>query len=316
VVTSSVAIAGVLLVFSYLVIPAVIAALFCDGVRTRLFAGWGIGVAVSVAGLVLSYEQDLPSGPTVVVSFGAALSLAGVAHYVLGAERRGSAVLHVLGGAVGLVVLLGGSLLLQKDEHAGYRDQLSSPHSALRHAALGRAMGEPALWAIAAQRGPELFADEEAELRELAVSLVLEHDWREFLPEVRALLQDQDDLVREAAVRCLLMMNDTEAVGALIVAARSEADEFLAVEMADSLCELGQPIGLELLIELMDTAELEFARHDAWEHVRAHTELELPFDDALAADDAANDAMVARFAEWFAANGATLVWEPESGHFH
>lgn len=76
VVTQSVAVAGVLLVFSYLIVPSVIAMLLADGARLRLAIGWVIGVAVSVAGMLASYHFDLPTGATVVTTFGAALALA------------------------------------------------------------------------------------------------------------------------------------------------------------------------------------------------------------------------------------------------
>jgi zinc/manganese transport system permease protein len=71
VVTSSVQIAGVLLVFSYLIVPAAIAALLTRSVTTRLVVGWGLGFVVSVLGLVASVTWDLPTGATVVTTFGA-----------------------------------------------------------------------------------------------------------------------------------------------------------------------------------------------------------------------------------------------------
>ena len=52
VVTSSVQIAGVLMVFSYLIVPAAIAALLARSVTTKLAIGWGLGFVVSVLGLV------------------------------------------------------------------------------------------------------------------------------------------------------------------------------------------------------------------------------------------------------------------------
>jgi zinc/manganese transport system permease protein len=78
VITSSVKIAGVLLVFSYLVIPSIIGMLFCQSIRSRLFLGWGVGFLVSVLGLYLSYILDLPTGAALVVLFGIILVLAGV----------------------------------------------------------------------------------------------------------------------------------------------------------------------------------------------------------------------------------------------
>lgn len=76
VVTSSVQIAGILMVFTYLVIPAVSAMLFFRTLRARLVAGWVIGVVASVGGLAFSAVSDLPTGAAVVVTFGAAVVLA------------------------------------------------------------------------------------------------------------------------------------------------------------------------------------------------------------------------------------------------
>lgn len=77
VVTSSVAIAGVLLVFSYLIVPAVSAMLFSERLGPRLTIGWSMGAIVSAIGVYLSYLLDLPTGATIVTSLGAALVLLG-----------------------------------------------------------------------------------------------------------------------------------------------------------------------------------------------------------------------------------------------
>jgi zinc/manganese transport system permease protein len=73
VVTSSVAIAGVLLVFCYLIVPSVGAMLFADRVGRRLALGWTMGTLVSVLGIYFSWELDLPTGATIVCTFGAVL---------------------------------------------------------------------------------------------------------------------------------------------------------------------------------------------------------------------------------------------------
>lgn len=79
VVTSSVAIAGVLLVFCFLIVPAVAAMLFSPRLGPRLAIGWTMGALVSAGGVTLSYVLDLPTGATIVGTFGAALLiLAGV----------------------------------------------------------------------------------------------------------------------------------------------------------------------------------------------------------------------------------------------
>lgn len=73
VVTSSVQIAGVLLVFSFLIVPAVIAMLFSDQIHKRLWIGWAAGILTSLFGIGASYFWDLPTGATVVCSFGMVL---------------------------------------------------------------------------------------------------------------------------------------------------------------------------------------------------------------------------------------------------
>jgi zinc/manganese transport system permease protein len=75
VVTSSVAIAGVLLVFCYLIVPSVGAMLFADRVGPRLAIGWTMGTLVSALGVYLSLQIDLPTGATIVCTFGIILVL-------------------------------------------------------------------------------------------------------------------------------------------------------------------------------------------------------------------------------------------------
>ena len=70
VVTSSVRIAGVLLVFSYLIVPTLAANLLGGSVARRLAVAWGFGTFVSVVAMVASAILDLPTGATVVCAFG------------------------------------------------------------------------------------------------------------------------------------------------------------------------------------------------------------------------------------------------------
>jgi zinc/manganese transport system permease protein len=70
VVTSSVSIAGVLLVFCYLIVPSVAAMLYADTIGRRLAIGWTMGTIVSALGVYLSLQLDLPTGATIVCTFG------------------------------------------------------------------------------------------------------------------------------------------------------------------------------------------------------------------------------------------------------
>jgi zinc/manganese transport system permease protein len=75
VVTSSVAIAGVLLVFCYLIVPSVAAMLYAEDIGPRLAIGWTMGTVVSALGVWLSLKLDLPTGATIVCTFGLVLIL-------------------------------------------------------------------------------------------------------------------------------------------------------------------------------------------------------------------------------------------------
>jgi len=75
VVTSSVSIAGVLLVFCYLIVPSVAAMLYADDIGPRLAIGWTMGTVVSALGVYLSVALDLPTGATIVCTFGIVLAV-------------------------------------------------------------------------------------------------------------------------------------------------------------------------------------------------------------------------------------------------
>jgi len=89
VVTSSVAIAGVLLVFCYLIVPSVGAMLFAERIGPRLAIGWTMGTLVSALGVYLSVLMDLPTGATIVCTFGLVLAGMFVVHLVLYHGTRG-----------------------------------------------------------------------------------------------------------------------------------------------------------------------------------------------------------------------------------
>jgi len=65
------------LVFSYLIVPAVITRMYSERIWTRLLGGWGVAVLASVLGLWASWSWDLPTGAAVVATFGLLLVAAG-----------------------------------------------------------------------------------------------------------------------------------------------------------------------------------------------------------------------------------------------
>ena len=76
VITFSVPIAGVLLVFSFLVVPAAIAFQFTRRIGALAVVSWVAGAAASAAGLLVSFHYDLPTGPIIVCMFGLLLLMA------------------------------------------------------------------------------------------------------------------------------------------------------------------------------------------------------------------------------------------------
>ena len=83
VVTSSVRIAGVLLVFSYLIVPAALAGVIVSDLLRRLMLAWSLGAFLTALGLYASWSWDLPTGPAIVAAFGGATAL-----FALGAAGR------------------------------------------------------------------------------------------------------------------------------------------------------------------------------------------------------------------------------------
>jgi zinc/manganese transport system permease protein len=91
VVTSFVRIGGVLMIFSYLIVPAVCANFLTESLGARLAIGTATAALASMAGLYASYQFDLPSGAAIVVALGTALILAGI-----GSRLRRSSEKHQL----------------------------------------------------------------------------------------------------------------------------------------------------------------------------------------------------------------------------
>ncbi len=69
VITSSVNVAGILLVFSFLIVPALLSTFFYQSLKSRLIFGWVLGFFLCVLGMALSFYKDWPAGAVLVVCF-------------------------------------------------------------------------------------------------------------------------------------------------------------------------------------------------------------------------------------------------------
>lgn len=301
VVTSSVSIAGVLLVFSYLVIPSVIGVLFAESVGARLAIGWTVGTLVSAAGVSLSYAKDLPSGPVIVVTFGAFLILAGILHFVLHAPDRSRALLRVALGTAGFTGVLWGSTLLEKREDLDLAHVLETGTKAERIQVLAQVAGEPGRWNEIAPRARELLEHGEIEVRLNLLDLIAGRHEVSLLDAVHELLKDPDDTIREKALATVRTLGSPTSREAIFEAAASEPDEYLAVELGESLVELGDRRGIPILLDVMEKGEAMRARKDAWEHLSAHLLVPLAFHPESEGSEHVEEIRALR--AWWAENG-------------
>jgi zinc/manganese transport system permease protein len=136
VITHSVGTAGVLLVFVFLVVPAITSMLITDVLWKQLVIGWSMGVVVSILGLYFSYIGDLPSGPTVVSFYGLMLILVALYLYIYRAEMRKKALIRVAIGSGTIIVVVFGFYLMgnffsgSHDEHSHQDFHQETSHDA------------------------------------------------------------------------------------------------------------------------------------------------------------------------------------------
>lgn len=117
VVTSSVALAGVLLVFSFLIIPAIIGLLWANSSTRQLLLGWAVGGFAAGLGLLASYVLDTSTGATLVCAFALALGLALAVRALRDAEQGWRKAIR-LGGKGAVAVLLGSTVWLAAQPRA------------------------------------------------------------------------------------------------------------------------------------------------------------------------------------------------------
>jgi zinc/manganese transport system permease protein len=287
VITSSVAVAGVLLVFAYLVVPASIAILFAQSVRSRIIVGWSIGVGVSVIGMTASYHGDLPTGPSIVGCFAAVLALAGIGHHLHHSPRLGSSLLKVTGGIAAAALLIWGSTFLAR------------PH--------GEHVHEEKFDELIRQ----LHGSDESQQVEAIHHLEEMKDRHAVGEFVKLLGMTKSDRLKEHLAEALAMFGDASAAPALIAAAAS-ADAALKVTIAESVLALRSPEGLRLLIDVLEKGEA-VPRAQAAKILRASAGVGEDYDAAK--DAAGNAAAIAKLRSWWETRGRHLRWREPTRRF-
>lgn len=288
VITSSVAIAGVLLVFCFLIAPAVVATMFFESIRARLAAAWVLGTLVSAVGILFSFDR--PSGPTIICFFAAVLLLAGIGRGIYAAQNRLRAAALAAAGCL-LVPAIGWGLvhfLKQEGEHD------RELHEALSHRH-GDAPEDLMLD----------LADKLAARRSEAAHKLGDQKYRPAVPQLVALLRDRDAGVQESAAEALGTIGAAEAIPELkLLAGRDHEDEWVPLKASVALAELGEVAGLERLFSIAHDAEAHVARVGALNALKRA----LPDAGAPPGDDEGLDVLSA----WWKSKGRSATFDRET----
>ena len=243
-ITAIVRLVGVLLVFSYLIIPGAVASLFADTGRGRLVATWSLGAAVSVVGLLFGYEH--PPGPVIVACFGVVLAVALVARSAMDAARPGVRLLQLGGGGVLLIALFAALPRLADPSggELGHEDEAGVHHHA-----------------------GDVHHDEDEDHPAADAGI---HHHPELAPPAgeEPALGSSDSLTRQEAIDRLTAAATPESTALLLGHLPLEADEELRLRIATALHRRGRIEGRAGLEALAAGAEIPFVR------ISAKTELE------------------------------------------
>lgn len=246
-VTRSVSIAGVLLVFSYLIIPAVIAQIWRDTIMGRLIFGWLVALLASGVGILWSFYSDYPTGPAVVMTLASCLIVSGACYYILNSEARLRSALNV-----GFMILFG---VLFFGTLSHFRKAETSQASA------GLSAADLLL--------SELQHDDTAGQLDAISHLGDMNDPRIVPALTEVLSRSSNEQVVEAISEALTKRKDSRALPGLKTALKKDYDPFLKLTIAKALIELNDPAGYGALIEILENNEAGFARAQAIEILKA-----------------------------------------------
>jgi zinc/manganese transport system permease protein len=291
VITKSVAIVGVLLVFSYLVVPAVLAQMWAETIRGRLLLGWLVAILASTLGIIWSFYADYPTGPAIVVMLGLFLIVSSVAYYIRNAPEKLKAVAGVVSLAVFFSAFVFGLAYFKK----------SAP-------------------AVAASRvGPvdvilqDLASDEESHQLHILGHVGEVHDPR-IVPALAALLsRTKSDQVQEEVVSALGTQRDPKAVPVLRRAAQGNWDEFMMLAIAGAQLKLGDSEGFATLIKVLKIEGATYARQQANDLLEKTSGRVFGYKVDLPV--AQNGAALRAIEEWYKKEGAALKFDAATGRF-
>jgi len=257
VITSSVQIAGVLLVFCYLVAPSVFAVMFFEDLKPRLLTGWSMATLVSAVGLYFSYDR--PSGPTIIVGFAIALLAGGLAKAILPAARPARALAAT---AAMLLVVAGAAWGMQGRSAppavaAGLEEE--APHDGTGASA---APEHPVGTSLDDLR--RALRDTHPNVRGRAVADLAATGDPRVLHDLTDALHDQDAGVREAAAQALGRSGNRTVLSSLNHhLSDTHEDSWVRLRLAQAVAGLGDAGGLPVLVDLAASDEAGLLRLEA-----------------------------------------------------
>lgn len=289
VITSSVAIAGVLLVFCFLIIPSVIGMLFSVRIGTRLAIGWVSGILVSLGGLWLSYGFDFPSGPAIVCTFGIFLVLAAVYRYLSQAHWKAPALLRV----AGISAALTGALFLCV--HFRPSPVAVEAKNETEIETLDRALSD--------LRSPGGAHSEAAEVLLAKRDLLLKR------------IQNAEVQVDGDTVQAIGRLGDARLTPVLDEAFQVSKDSWVRLYACEGMIQLGEKDGLHKLIHMLkeDGDAPVFLKNRILERLRGLMGETFGYDPALSTQE--NEEAINRIEVWWHQNADRLKWDEDARTF-
>jgi len=265
VITSSVQIAGVLLVFCYLVAPSIFAVMFFEDLRARLITGWVMGTLVSAIGLSFSYDR--PSGPTIMVAFAIALLVGALVRALLRGARPAAALAAT---AAAMLLITVGAASLQSGHSTGAEPEGAAEAAEAATARAGHEPEAPGEGAGTHEDGEGIeglrraLHDGHAEVRAKAIADLARSGDPRVVHDLLDALGDQDAGVREAAAAALGPLGSRAAIPALRQHLdHQDEDAWVRLRLAQSLGALGEPAALPVLADLASGSEGKLLRLEA-----------------------------------------------------
>jgi hypothetical protein len=282
VITKSVAIVGVLLVFSYLVVPAVIAQMWAETVRGRLLLGWLVAILASTSGILWSFYSDYPTGPAVVVMLGIFLIASSIIYYIRNAHLKFRAVATVAGLSLFGVLFLGGLNMFKKVQPEQAAAKLDVVNMFLK----------------------ELSTDNKASQLD-AISHLQEMKDSRIVPGLDSLLvRTQSDEVIEAIATALSKQEDSRAIPTLRKAAAGVSDYFLKLTIAEAQLNVGDTEGFVTLTGILEKDDAGYARHQAIDLLEKRSGQKFSYNPDKPV--AGNEAALRKIKEWYSAVGTRM----------